>query len=104
MGLVSRLITAPRWGGHHISSPLAGPFRARSGQLDVMSNEVTQDPVHTAPACEDVEDELDRVAHSLIGIKDDLAGDLPQISARQRKAELSRVLLCVAGPRRVWPA
>src|SRR5829696_3626620 len=89
------LITALRCGARQISSPLADPAHPVR-QLEAVGNKIAQNAVHTAPTGEHVKNELDRVAHPLIGIEHDLAGDAAQIAAREREAEFSARRLVTA--------
>src|SRR3954469_9562323 len=45
--------------------------------------------MNAAPTREHVEDDLNRVAHPLVGIKHNLARDAAQIAAREREAEFA---------------
>ena len=45
--------------------------------------------MNAAPTREHVEDDLNRVAHPLVGIKHNLARDTAQIAAREREAEFA---------------
>src|SRR4051812_391213 len=52
--------------------------------------------MNAAPTREHVEDDLNRVAHPLVGIKHNLARDAAQIAARDREAEFAPCRLVTA--------
>jgi hypothetical protein len=79
-----------------MSSPLAAPKRTRSRQADAVRVQVPDDPVNAPAALKDVKDQLQRLAHALIGIQHDLPGGATQETARQVEAEFAALGLVPA--------
>ena len=71
----------------HLATHGAGTLAVRQGNAVV--GQVAHDAVDAAPALEHVEHELDGVAHALVRVLGDLAGQRPHVAPRQVEAQLA---------------